>query len=107
MSRLLHHPAVAQFRASEALTEGLRTLLADPTMISAISRLRSAITPSQQPQMRPGVHIDTLLAHEFQRLLGAQEILTTLEGMTHFQLDAPPVTEEDEDFAHTLTPLKP
>lgn len=105
MSRLINHPSIRQFRSSEPFTSSLSILLADPVMQEALRRLRDAITPAVQPEMRPGVHIDTLLAHEFQRLLGAQEAINTLLAMSNPQpLEREPAFEE-EDFAHAIPKL--
>ena len=102
MSRLINHPSIRQFRSSETFTSSLTTLLSDPVMLEALRRLKDAITPAIQPEMRPGVHIDTLLAHEFQRLSGAQEALATLIAMSNPQPLERESAFEEEDFAHAI-----
>lgn len=102
MSRLINHPAIRQFRSSEPFTSSLTTLLSDPVMLEALRRLKDAITPALQPEMRPGVHIDTLLAHEYQRLSGAQEAIATLIAMSNPQPLERESAFEEEDFAHAI-----
>lgn len=79
--RPLSSPEIQKFRTSELLTQGLKTLLSDPTLQQALQAIRVAATPATLPEPMPGVHYDTVIAHHFHTQMGVHRTLATLEMM--------------------------
>ena len=79
--------------------QGLLTLLQDPILQEAFSLV--AKVPMAPPDTRPGIHIDTLMAHEFCRMVGANTVWTKLDKLT-LPLSNQQAPVDEEEWMHDL-----
>lgn len=79
---ILTSPEISRFRASAPLQEALKTELKLPGISAAIAAISSTVLPRSIPGSVPGNHPDTAIAHQFFRMFGVQQVLSTLEAMT-------------------------
>lgn len=104
MSELIEvTPEVARFRQSELLRDALAVLLEDPVMVQALAAVQSVAIPRSVPKQVPGVHHDTIIAHNFWHTLGVTKALTTLRFMTtDGGTLGDKLVPEDEAFEHAI-----
>ena len=102
---ILTSPEISRFRSSAALQEALKAELKLPGISAAISAIASTVLPRSIPGTIPGNHPDTAIAHQFFRMFGVQQVLSTLEAMTvaHGRHTLEQVPEVDA-FTTTLPP---
>lgn len=79
---VLSSPEITRFRSSLPLQEALKEELKLPGISAAIAAIASTVLPRNIPQTIPGNHPDTAIAHQFYRMFGVQQVLSTLEAMT-------------------------
>ncbi len=79
---VLTSPEISHFRSSAPLQEALKEELKLPGIAAAIAAIASTVLPRSIPQTIPGNHPDTAIAHQFYRMFGVQQVLSTLEAMT-------------------------
>jgi len=79
---ILTSPEINRFRSSAPLQEALKTELKLPGISAAIAAIASTVLPRSIPGSVPGNHPDTAIAHQFFRMFGVQQVLSTLEAMT-------------------------
>lgn len=104
-STVQYTPEILRFCQQPNLRDGLNTLLQDPTMVLALKALSTLGTPREIPVHVPGVHHDTVIAHQYHRQLGVNAVLKMLEKMTM----TPPLADltaidQDEMFTGNLPP---
>jgi len=79
---VLSSPEIAYFRSSIPLQEALKEELKQPGIAAALAAIASTVLPRNIPQTIPGNHPDTAIAHQYYRMFGVQQVLSTLEAMT-------------------------
>jgi hypothetical protein len=79
---VLTSPEITHFRSSAPLQEALKEELKLPGIAAAITAIASTVLPRSIPQTIPGNHPDTAIAHQFYRMFGVQQVLSTLQAMT-------------------------
>jgi hypothetical protein len=79
---VLESPEITQFRSSIPLQAALAEELKQPGIAAALAAIASTVLPRNIPPAIPGNHPDTAIAHQFYRMFGVQQVLSTLEAMT-------------------------
>jgi len=98
---------IMAFRKSDDARAELGMLLGNKTLQLAISAIREKGVPKSIPQIDTRNHPDTIIAHEFHKMVGINHALDLLERMT-YPLDTHPDDEregEEEAYAHSLPPI--
>jgi len=78
---ILQSPEISEFQNSAVLRETLKEELKLPGISAALKAISSSIKPRSIPASIPGNHPDTAIAHQFYRLFGVQQVLSTLEAL--------------------------
>lgn len=106
MKAYLESPEISEFLSSAVLRDALRVELEQPGIKAALEALRSAVKPRSIPGPIPGNHPDTAIAHQYYRMFGVQQALTTLELMSTPVGKRHPLSEGDaiQEFASTMDP---
>jgi len=79
---VLSSPEISQFRSSTPLQQALKLALGQPEIRAALEAIASTVLPRSIPEAIPGNHPDTAIAHQYYRMFGVQQVLSTLEAMT-------------------------
>lgn len=79
---VLSSPEISQFRSSTPLQQALKVALGQPEIQAALAAIASTVLPRSIPEAIPGNHPDTAIAHQYYRMFGVQQVLSTLEAMT-------------------------
>jgi hypothetical protein len=79
---VLSSPEIRQFRSSALLQQSLKAALGQPEIKAALEAIASTVLPRSIPETIPGNHPDTAIAHQYYRMFGVQQVLSTLEAMT-------------------------
>jgi hypothetical protein len=79
---ILTSPEISRFRSSAPLREALKAELKLRRHLSSPCRHRQHHKATEHPWSHPGNHPDTAIAHEFYRMYGVQQVLSTLEALT-------------------------
>jgi hypothetical protein len=79
---ILTSPEISRFRSSAPLREALKAELKLSGISAALAAIASTTKPRNIPGAIPGNHPDTAIAHEFYRMYGVQQVLSTLEALT-------------------------
>lgn len=79
---VLTSPEIRHFRSSVPLQESLKEELKLPGISAALAAIASTVLPRSIPQTIPGNHPDTAIAHQYFRMFGVQQVISTLEAMT-------------------------
>lgn len=79
---VLTSPEISRFRSSAPLQEALKTELKLPGISAALAAIASTVLPRNIPNTIPGNHPDTAIAHQYFRMFGVQQVLSTLEALT-------------------------
>lgn len=91
---------IMAFRKSDDARAELGMLLGNKTLQLAISAIREKGVPKSIPQIDTRNHPDTIIAHEFHKMVGINHALDLLERMT-YPLDTHPDDEaETEEVPH-------
>ena len=99
---MIHNSKTIAFREQEGLRAQLKELLANPVLKSALDAIREAGIPKSMPEIYSGVHPDTIIAHDYHRKVGINEVLAALNTMT-FPVNSAPDEQVDEvPFEHML-----
>lgn len=100
-----------RFRHNDLKRAALIDLLNNPVLGEAFSILTQA--PMKEPPPIVGVHIDTVVAHEFYKMMGANGVLKGMVRMTH-ELNKSPEEVEDRGeevpwgwAEETVQPIQP
>lgn len=108
-STTLHINAEARrFRKNEELVTALGEALNNPAIRRAMVLVRDMAAPKMLPDVTPGVHHDTTIAHHVHFLMGVSKGLDMLHKLAvHSDTDTPdseddPEREEFEDYAMPL-----
>jgi hypothetical protein len=101
-------PEIYKFRASPALVEGLKTVMADPAMKEALKALDSLARPRGIPAFAPGTPHDTTIAHTYCEMAGVNTALIFLQSLCYAKDENAPAdeVEDEEEFSHAVD-LKP
>jgi hypothetical protein len=78
---LLSSPEINEFWTSVPLQVALKEELQQPGIKAALAAIASTVLPRNIPPSIPGNHPDTAIAHQFYRMFGVQQVLSTLEAM--------------------------
>lgn len=78
---LLSSPEINEFWSSTLLQEALKEEMQQPGIKAALAAIASTVLPRGIPVSIPGNHPDTAIAHQFYRMFGVQQVLSTLEAM--------------------------
>ena len=102
---MIHNSKTEAFRKLDSNRKQLQELLSHPVMKMALDAIREAGIPKAMPNIYAGVHPDTIVAHDYHKKVGINEVLSALVSMT-FPLNAAPdeMDREEEPFAHSLPP---
>jgi hypothetical protein len=94
---------IMAFRKSDDARTELGNLLGNKTLQWAIDAIREKGIPKSVPKVDTLNHPDTIIAHEFHKMVGINYALDLLERMT-YPLDTHPEDEKEpeEAFVHTL-----
>ncbi len=113
---VLASPEIQRFRTSVALQLALAEELKLPGIAAALAAIASTVLPRSIPDTIPGNHPDTAIAHQYYRMFGVQQVLSTLQAMTvptgSHSLDkmagAPPAFAANlpDEYADPLPPNK-
>jgi lipoprotein-anchoring transpeptidase ErfK/SrfK len=79
---ILSSPEIRKFRSSVPLQQSLKAALEQPEIKAALEAIASTVLPRSIPDTIPGNHPDTAIAHQYYRMFGVQQVLSTLEAMT-------------------------
>jgi hypothetical protein len=79
---ILSSPEISRFRSSAPLQEALKAELKLPGISAALAAIASTTLPRSIPGSIPGNHPDTAIAHQFFRMFGVQQVLSTVEAMS-------------------------
>ena len=79
---VLVSPEIQKFRSSVPLQQALKAALEQPEIKAALEAIASTVLPRSIPETIPGNHPDTAIAHQYYRMFGVQQVLSTLEAMT-------------------------
>jgi len=79
---VLDSPEIQLFRSSLPLQQALKEELKLPGISAALAAIASAVLPRGIPAAIAGNHPDTAIAHQYYRVFGVQQVLSTLEAMT-------------------------
>lgn len=101
---MIHNSKTIAFREQEGLRAQLKDLLANPVLKSALDAIREAGIPKSMPEIYSGVHPDTIVAHDYHKKVGINEVLATLTALTFPLNSAPDETPEEVPFEHALPP---
>lgn len=99
---MIHNSKTILFRKSEHLRQQLNNLLNDPVMKQALDAIREAGVPKSMPEIYAGVHPDTIIAHDYHKKVGINEVLAALNTMTFPLNEAPEDIKDEVPFEHTL-----
>ncbi len=89
------------FRLDDKKRATIIDILSNPTVQQAFSILTQV--PSREPSFVAGVPLDTTIAHEFCKMVGANSVMRGLVRMTHAIDKSPEEVEdrgEEEPFEH-------
>jgi hypothetical protein len=89
-----------QFRASDDKRTVLLTFLQNPVIQEAFSLV--AKVPTEPPEVRAGIHIDTLMAHEFCRIVGANTVFKKLDRLTQPLAQRKDDPGDEEEWMHAI-----
>jgi len=78
---LLNSPEIEEFWGSAVLQEALKQELQQPGIKAALAAIASTVLPRNIPPPIPGNHPDTAIAHQFYRMFGVQQVISTLEAL--------------------------
>ena len=95
---------IIAFRRSDDARTNLGHLLNDPTLKAAIEAIREKGIPKSIPKLDTKNHPDTIIAHEFHKMVGINYALDLLTRMT-FPLDQHPddaQEREENPWEHNL-----
>jgi len=101
---MIHNHLITAFRNQEGLRKQLHDLLVSPVLKTALDAIRMAGVPRKLPNLDTRNHPDTIVSHDYHRLVGINEVLDTLEGMTKAPGFAPSEMEEETPFEHAIAP---
>lgn len=79
---ILTSPEISRFRSSAPLQEALKNELKLPGISAALAAIASTVKPRGIPESIPGNHPDTAIAHQYYRMFGVQQVISTLEALT-------------------------
>lgn len=99
---MIHNSKTAAFRKSEHLRQQLSSLLDNPVLKQALDAIREAGVPKSMPEIYAGVHPDTIIAHDYHKKVGINEVLAALITMTFPLNEAPEEIKDEVPFEHTL-----
>ena len=88
-----------QFRASDDKRTTLLGFLKNPVVQEAFGLV--AKVPMVPPDIRPGIHIDTLMAHEFCRMVGANTVFNKLDRLT-LPLSTKEAPPDEDEWMHAI-----
>jgi hypothetical protein len=92
---------ILEFRRVENNRAILAELLKQPVLQLALNAVRESGVPKSMPGIYAGVHPDTIVAHDYHRMVGINEAISTLSEMTKPVASAEGVQEE-APFVHSL-----
>ncbi len=78
---LLSSPEINEFWGSPVLQQALQVELQQPGIKAALAAIASTTLPRNIPPPIPGNHPDTAIAHQYYRMFGVQQVLSTLEAL--------------------------
>jgi hypothetical protein len=93
---MIHNHKTVAFRKDDAARKQLAEALDLPVIKSALDAIREGGIPKAMPEIYAGVHPDTIVAHDYHRKVGINEVLETLKQMTT------PIKEVDPEFQTEL-----
>lgn len=99
---MIHNSKTVLFRKSEHLRQQLASLLDNPVLKQALDAIREAGVPKSMPEIYAGVHPDTIIAHDYHKKVGINEVLAALITMTFPLNEAPEEIKDEVPFEHTL-----
>jgi len=96
---------IIAFRSNDTLRTELGSALGGNAMQLAFEAIRERGIPRSIPQIDARNHPDTIIAHEYHKMVGINLALDLLERLT-YPLDTHPEDEKEQEeaFAHTLPP---
>jgi len=104
INHMINNTKTLAFRKVATNRAQLQELLNHPVMKSALDAIREAGIPKSMPEIYAGVHPDTIIAHDYYKKVGINEVLSALIAMT-FPLNAAPDEQaEEKPFEHNLPP---
>lgn len=99
---MIYNSKTIAFRKVDTNRAQLAGLLDHPVMRSALDAIREAGIPKSMPEIYSGVHPDTIIAHDYHRKVGINEVLSALQAMTFPLNQAPEESVEETPFEHAL-----
>jgi len=99
---MIQNSKTIAFRKSDTNRAQLNELLQHPVLKSALDAIREAGVPKSMPDIYAGVHPDTIIAHDYHRKVGINEVLSALVGMTYPLNEAPEESKDEAPFEHSL-----
>lgn len=99
---MIQNSKTIAFRKSETNRAQLNEILQHPVLKSALDAIREAGVPKSMPDIYAGVHPDTIIAHDYHRKVGINEVLSALNSMTYPLNEAPEDQKEESPFEHSL-----
>ncbi len=101
---MIQNSKTIAFRKMDSHRAQLNELLQHPVLRSALDAIRDAGVPKSMPEIYAGVHPDTIIAHDYHRKVGINEVLSALISMTFPLNEAPEDEKTETPFEHTLPP---
>lgn len=104
--------AYIRFREQEGAVQRLGQLLEEPVLREALKILDDIARPRGLPDIQPGVHPDTTVAHHFHLLLGAQKVMQALKKLAtprtkqEIDEDTSPERPEFADYGEKIQKLQ-
>ena len=94
---------IMAFRTNDTLRTELGNALGGNAMRLAFEAIRERGIPRSIPQIDTRNHPDTIIAHEYHKMVGINMALDLLERLT-FPVDTHPEDEKDQEeaYVHTL-----
>lgn len=94
-------PEYQKLQSSVPFRDALIDVLNNETLKTAIAAVRACATPTHIPAPTPGLHPDTATAHYHHMLVGLNQALSLLDGLT-----MPPqkLQVSEIEFNHALPP---
>lgn len=99
---MIQNRKTIEFRKSDTNRAQLNELLQHPVLQLALDAIREAGIPKTMPDIYAGVHPDTIIAHDYHRKVGINEVLSALNSMTFPLNQAPEDQQEETPFEHSL-----